>query len=720
MKKHLHDIHEDPSTTSSSSIPGNGSLLLNDFNYDLRMMKVKLNSEPRITPVSERLCFSPRTPLSNVSTIFDSNIKECTWGQSRSLLNTAQTLDFDMGRDFAQSDRTMDEMDYSRIVGFDVQEPDFYSDEDAVPIEYASLGAPNIQCDKCEACMWKEERTNKNVKRGCPEFSLCCAKGQIQLPKEKPTPSYLWQLYNDSKKGPRFKEGIRLYNSLFAFISTGGRVDHSINCSGAPYIYRLNGQNHHLFGSLIPDDGQDTKFCQLYIYDTENEVRNQMKWINVRDGQTVHAEIVEGLMKMLDEKNELVKEFRTQRDRFKEGEVTDLEITLKVSRAEDGRENHVGPSDEIAGIMVGDLDDNCGFRDIVIHSYEDDLRRISDIHPKLMTLQYPLMFPHSDDGFHVHLSYGSAGNKSSKSRSGSEMKKFKNISSRKKSKKSTSVQKNRYVDLYDSVIREDGDFSAERAEQIEDSSVKSERRFVSSRLFVGRYCKVKRLEQGGGEQSKSKEKIKRIDLAAAKIVKEKGKEVNTSNRILGAVPGVEVSDEFQYRVELAIVGIHRFYQAGKDKQPEDQKLERGNLALKNSNNVKNNMRVIRGSKEIKASESVDARAKTVMTYVYDGLYTVERFWQEEGALGKLVFKFELRRLPGQPEIPWKEVKKSNKSRTREGLCVDISGRKEIMPICAVNTLDDEKPPPFTYVTKMTYRDSFNLSLPKGCDCKGGC
>ncbi|KAK1377019.1 hypothetical protein POM88_033212 [Heracleum sosnowskyi] len=377
----------------------------------------------------------PDPAVSALTSIFDSNIKDCSWGQNRSLLNTAQTLDFDNVTECAQSDRTIDEMDYSRIVGFHVQEPDFYSDEEdvedfnnasydndrhsgkcIVPIEYASLGAPNVQCEKCEACMWKEERTNKNVRRGRPEFSLCCAKGEIQLPKEKPIPSYMWQLYNDSKKGPRFKEGIRLYNSLFAFTSTGGRVDHSINCGGAPYIYRLNGQNHHLFGSLIPDNGEDPKFCQLYIYDTENEVRNRMKWINVRDGQTVHAEIVEGLMKMLDEKNELVKEFRTQRDRFKDGEVTDLEITLKVSRAADGRENHVGPSDEIAGIMVGDLDDNCGFRDIVIHSYEDGLQRISDIHPKLMSLQYPLLFPHGDDGFHVHLSYGSAGKKSSRKR----------------------------------------------------------------------------------------------------------------------------------------------------------------------------------------------------------------------------------------------------------------------------------------------------------------
>lgn len=42
----------------------------------------------------------------------------------------------------------------------------------------------------------------------------------------------------------------------------------------------------------------------------------------------------------------------------------------------------------------------------------------------------------------------------------------------------------------------------------------------------------------------------------------------------------------------------------------------------------------------------------------------------------------------------------------------------MMPICAVNTLDDEKPPPFTYVTRIIiYPDSCNLSLAEGCDCK---
>ncbi|KAL0323869.1 UNVERIFIED_CONTAM: Histone-lysine N-methyltransferase, H3 lysine-9 specific SUVH6 [Sesamum calycinum] len=67
-----------------------------------------------------------------------------------------------------------------------------------------------------------------------------------------------------------------------------------------------------------------------------------------------------------------------------------------------------------------------------------------------------------------------------------------------------------------------------------------------------------------GKSKQSGKKLKRIDLLTAKIIKDKGKEVNAEKQILGQVPGVEVGDEFQYRVELAVVGIHRLYQAGID------------------------------------------------------------------------------------------------------------------------------------------------------------
>ncbi|CAK9173312.1 unnamed protein product [Ilex paraguariensis] len=269
-----------------------------------------------------------------------------------------------------------------------------------------------------------------------------------------------------------------------------------------------------------------------------------------------------------------------------------------------------------------------------------------------------------------------------------------------------------------------------------------------------------------GQETKLKQKEKnesRIDLRAADAIKQKGKEVNSSKQYLGAVPGVEVGDEFQYRVELAIIGVHRLYQngidymkhggviiatsivssgayaadmdnadvliysgqggnvVGKNKEPEDQKLVRGNLALKNSISVRNPVRVIRGSKGTKASDSKDARAKAVTSYVYDGLYTVENCWTDTGPHGKLIYMFELRRMPGQPELAWKEVKKSKKYKIRDGLCVDdISGGEESFPISAVNTIDDEKPPAFNYTARMIYRDWYCPTAPKGCDCNGKC
>ncbi|KAK4420011.1 Histone-lysine N-methyltransferase, H3 lysine-9 specific SUVH5 [Sesamum alatum] len=266
-----------------------------------------------------------------------------------------------------------------------------------------------------------------------------------------------------------------------------------------------------------------------------------------------------------------------------------------------------------------------------------------------------------------------------------------------------------------------------------------------------------------GKSKQSGKKPKRIDLLTAKIIKDKGKEVNVEKQILGPVPGVEVGDEFQYRVELAVVGIHRLYQAGIDwmklngvpvatsivssgayaddvenadvliysgqggnvvgkvKQPEDQKLERGNLALRNSISAQTPVRVVRGWKETKVVDPLDPKPKTVTTYVYDGLYTVSNYWTETGSHGKLVFKFELRRNPGQPELAWKELKKSSKFKNRPGVCVsDISGGKELVPICAVNTLGDEKPPPFNYTSKMMYPDWFNPSPPAGCQCTGRC
>ncbi|RLM61005.1 hypothetical protein C2845_PM14G10620 [Panicum miliaceum] len=58
-------------------------------------------------------------------------------------------------------------------------------------------------------------------------------------------------------------------------------------------------------------------------------------------------------------------------------------------------------------------------------------------------------------------------------------------------------------------------------------------------------------------------KVRGIDLAADKLIR-KLPGFTKLGPVVGDVPGVEVGDEFLYRVELALVGLHRPYQGGID------------------------------------------------------------------------------------------------------------------------------------------------------------
>ncbi|KAG9131820.1 hypothetical protein Leryth_016545 [Lithospermum erythrorhizon] len=75
----------------------------------------------------------------------------------------------------------------------------------------------------------------------------------------------------------------------------------------------------------------------------------------------------------------------------------------------------------------------------------------------------------------------------------------------------------------------------------------------------------------------------------------------------------------------------------KDGQTFDQKLEGGNLALEKSRHRGNEIRVIRGLKG------------TGKIYIYDGLYKFQETWVDKNITGCNIFKYQLIRLPGQPE-----------------------------------------------------------------------
>ncbi|KAL4638685.1 hypothetical protein ACB092_03G163700 [Castanea dentata] len=260
----------------------------------------------------------------------------------------------------------------------------------------------------------------------------------------------------------------------------------------------------------------------------------------------------------------------------------------------------------------------------------------------------------------------------------------------------------------------------------------------------------------------------------AKSLEKEGKWVNRSKQI-GPVPGVEVGDLFYSAAEMNVVGLHHQFQSGIDYlkgldgklyatsilvsgrydndmkstdsftytgqggnpwvgrvEPKDQKLTCGNLALKNSLEAGKPVRVIWG---FKSSESL---------YIYYGLYLVKGCWQKrEEKFDKLVYKFPMERIPGQPVLTLGGVNKLRKSKAQKNIsrvnyisqgekkiptlvvnadiCVnDISQGKEKIPIRVVNAKDYERPPFFHYITNIIYPKFYKLFTPIGCDCTDGC
>ncbi|KDO57379.1 hypothetical protein CISIN_1g008407mg [Citrus sinensis] len=256
---------------------------------------------------------------------------------------------------------------------------------------------------------------------------------------------------------------------------------------------------------------------------------------------------------------------------------------------------------------------------------------------------------------------------------------------------------------------------------------------------------------------------RRPDLRVGTILMNKGIRTNVKKRI-GAVPGVEVGDIFFFRMELCLVGLHHPIMAGigymgltvnleeesvavsvvssggyednvedgdvliysgqggninrKDKEVTDQKLERGNLALEKSLRRGNEVRVIRGVK--------DLSTPTGKIYVYDGLYKIQESWTEKGKSGCNVFKYKFIRVHGQPEafMTWKLIQQwKDGISLRVGVILpDLTSGAENIPVSLVNDVDDEKGPAhFTYLASLKYAQPVDsLEIFGGCDCRNGC
>ncbi|KAJ8768456.1 hypothetical protein K2173_021609 [Erythroxylum novogranatense] len=259
----------------------------------------------------------------------------------------------------------------------------------------------------------------------------------------------------------------------------------------------------------------------------------------------------------------------------------------------------------------------------------------------------------------------------------------------------------------------------------------------------------------------------RGDLRAAAVMRDHDLWMNRDKRIVGSIPGIHVGDLFFFRIELCVVGLHGQVQAGIDYLPasqssngepiatsiivsggyeddEDggdiiiytghggqdkfsrqcmhQKLEGGNLALERSMHHGLEVRVIRG---FKYEGTVSSKI-----YVYDGLYKIVDCWFDVGKSGFGVYKYKLMRMEGQPEMGSLVLRFAESLRSkpfdvrpRGYLSLDISNKKENVPVLLYNDLDSEHDPMcYDYLARTVFPPQvYGVGVSgSGCDCESGC
>jgi hypothetical protein len=187
----------------------------------------------------------------------------------------------------------------------------------------------------------------------------------------------------------------------------GANIIKDINKGEGPYIFRINGHIHHRIGSLLPDPGQPPQYAELYIFDTKNEIENRIKALRREEHQEtdIDPNIVQELKNMLDKCNPLVKKFRHARDLLEENNGIDISIRIIGAQKRDPTQYEMPNTEDLAMLIVGDLNLEKNKRDIVVSTKNNGLQRITIFHPAYMPLQYPLLFPYGERGFQLGIPY---------------------------------------------------------------------------------------------------------------------------------------------------------------------------------------------------------------------------------------------------------------------------------------------------------------------------
>jgi len=212
------------------------------------------------------------------------------------------------------------------------------------------------------------------------------------LPDLQPPPDPLHSLISGAHpQSKHFLNYIRKYNSCFQMTSFGATRE--VREEGFMPTFKVQGQIYHNIGSLLPHNGEEPQFLQIYFMgDSSFEAKKRCEVI-----PTTRLDIVLELQEFLHQNNPYIGLFETALEHMPSDESKIVIRADKTPAGEHQRRFNAPTFDEVAIVMAGN---EFKRRDIVLQKRNSGLQRVAETHRSYDALQYPLIFWQGEDGYY--------------------------------------------------------------------------------------------------------------------------------------------------------------------------------------------------------------------------------------------------------------------------------------------------------------------------------
>ncbi|KAG5537451.1 hypothetical protein RHGRI_024770 [Rhododendron griersonianum] len=262
----------------------------------------------------------------------------------------------------------------------------------AIPMESCKLSSVQ-DCIHCGAKRFPYET---------PKF--CCSGGEVRL-YPITIPAELQQLYSSlGADSAHFLHYVKPYNEIFAFTSMGVHLDpmYAKRTNGI-YTFRAQGQIYHFIDSLYPSKEMPS-YLQLYFYDTQKEIE-----LRKGDKDKLQPRIISSLIDTL-RANPYSQFFRSLSDL---PNIDECQIMLRANPTIEDSTVLPPTVSQVAAIWIEDEDaTELQERDIIVRKQEDgQSQKINYYYGCYDPLQYPLLFPSGEPGWHQGIKKVKASNR---------------------------------------------------------------------------------------------------------------------------------------------------------------------------------------------------------------------------------------------------------------------------------------------------------------------